>query len=594
MVSFKPLQSASAFRLYCKAIDMDIKEYDEIAKNLDNYKEDNKWENIIKESEHFVGVVEAISQSPCSTLLLSSPISEEVGLIKVGDVVCCNIDGINCDRYKYLKNDILAVSVYKIINEVCSLIGIDIPTINELSELLDDKTWEVYEEGLTCTINQADSEWATDLVMKYKPKSIAEMSAFVASIRPGFASLLDNFIERKPYSTNVKELDNLLEDSYHYLMYQESIMKYLIWLGIPESETYTIIKKIAKKKFKEEELTILKEELKVGWLKVVGSEKGFEETWKVVEDASHYSFNASHSLSYAYDSLYGAYLKSHYPLEYYTVVLNQYNKDINRTPRLINECKYFGIKIKSPKFGYSKAKYSFDKDTNTIYKGVGSIKYLNTQNANFLYELSQQKEYKTFTDILIDKQSVDFRSIEVLVRLGYFSDFGSVSKLLQVLELYKRKWDKKTMSKSKDIDLYIPYKELAEKNSIKETAKTLTINYPLFIRDVECVLEDTDEDVIQMIKDEIKYTSTFNARPYKQFNKKACLVTEMKMYQYGGFLRLFCFYSGNVKEFFITSKVYNECPFEELDVIYLYDFIKKKKKDSDKMRYYIADYDVLI
>ena len=66
------------------------------------------------------------------------------------------------------------------------------------------------------------------------------MSAFVASIRPGFASLLDNIIDRKPYSTGVEALDDILEDSYHYLLYQESIMKYLIWLGIPEPETYVL------------------------------------------------------------------------------------------------------------------------------------------------------------------------------------------------------------------------------------------------------------------------------------------------------------------------------------------------------------------
>ena len=149
-------------------------------------------------------------------------------------------------RYKYLKNDILAVSVWDIINETCKLANISVPSTSELNLLLDDKVWHIYEKGLTCTINQADSKFATDLVKKYKPKSIAEMSAFVASIRPGFASLLDNFIERKPYTTGVIELDNLLKDSYHYLMYQESIMKYLIWLGIEESETYTIIKKIAK------------------------------------------------------------------------------------------------------------------------------------------------------------------------------------------------------------------------------------------------------------------------------------------------------------------------------------------------------------
>lgn len=592
MVSFKPLQDSSAFRLYCKAIDMEVEEYDEIAKNLDEYREDNKWKEIIEESKHFIGVVEAIAQSPCSTLLLSSPISEEIGLIKVGEVICCNIDGINCDRYKYLKNDILSVSVYKIINDVCNLIGIDIPTISELEKLLDDKTWEIYEKGLTCTINQADSEYGTGLVKRYKPKSIAEMSAFVAAIRPGFAPLLNDFIDRKPYTTGVIELDNLLKDSYHRLMYQESIMKYLIWLGIDESETYTIIKKISKKKFKEKELEELKLKLKEGWLNVVGKEEGFEATWEVVQASAKYSFNASHSLSYAYDSLYGAYLKSHYPLEYYTVVLNQYKDDLTRTPRLIDECKYFNIKIQTPKFGYSKAKYSFDKETRTIYKGVGSLKYLNEQKADFLYELSQTKEYKTFTELLCDIKPIGNRCILILIKLGYFSKFGSISKLLKVFELYKDKGNKKTMSKTKDIELYMVYKELAEKNATKETAKTLTIDYISFIKDVELTLEDTEDDIVQLIKDEIEYTGGFNAVPYKQMDKNACFISDLKVYNYNVVVILFCFYSGNVKTFKMDKKIYNQCPFTKEEVLYLYGFVPRKNKKSKTVDYYITDFEI--
>lgn len=592
MVSFKPLQDSSAFRLYCKAIDMEVEEYDEIAKNLDEYREDNKWKEIIEESKHFIGVVEAIAQSPCSTLLLSNPISEEIGLIKVGEVICCNIDGINCDRYKYLKNDILSVSVYKIINDVCNLIGIDIPTISELEKLLDDKTWEIYEKGLTCTINQADSEYGTGLAKRYKPKSIAEMSAFVAAIRPGFAPLLNDFIDRKPYTTGVIELDNLLKDSYHRLMYQESIMKYLIWLGIDESETYTIIKKISKKKFKEKELEELKLKLKEGWLNVVGKEEGFEATWEVVQASAKYSFNASHSLSYAYDSLYGAYLKSHYPLEYYTVVLNQYKDDLTRTPRLIDECKYFNIKIQTPKFGYSKAKYSFDKETRTIYKGVGSLKYLNEQKADFLYELSQTKEYKTFTELLCDIKPIGNRCILILIKLGYFSKFGSISKLLKVFELYKDKGNKKTMSKTKDIELYMIYKELAEKNATKETAKTLTIDYISFIKDVELTLEDTEDDIVQLIKDEIEYTGGFNAVPYKQMDKNACFISDLKVYNYNVVVILFCFYSGNVKTFKMDKKIYNQCPFTKEEVLYLYGFVPRKNKKSKTVDYYITDFEI--
>ena len=140
----------------------------------------------------------------------------------------------------------LKVTVWELIRETCKLANIKIPSIKEFIELLDDKTFEIYSKGLTSTINQADSDWATNLIKAYKPKTLAEMSAFVAAIRPGFASLLDNFIKRKSYTTSVDSLDELLEDSYHYMMYQESIMKYLIWLGIDEPSSYDVIKKIAK------------------------------------------------------------------------------------------------------------------------------------------------------------------------------------------------------------------------------------------------------------------------------------------------------------------------------------------------------------
>ena len=246
MVAYKALQDSSAFRLWCKANDMNINDYNEVAKDLDSYINDKKWGKIIEDSKVFRGVIESVSPSPCSYLLLDKPISEEVGLIKVGNEICCCLDGYNCDKYKFLKNDYLVVSVWGLISDTCKLAEIEIPTIRELNQLLDDKTYSMYELGLTCTLNQADSDFATGLIKRYKPNSVDNMSAFVASIRPGFASLLNNFIDRKPYSTNVKELDEILKDSYHYLLYQESIMKYLVWLGIEESGTYDIIKKIAK------------------------------------------------------------------------------------------------------------------------------------------------------------------------------------------------------------------------------------------------------------------------------------------------------------------------------------------------------------
>lgn len=292
MVSYKPFQEASAFRAYCKGKGLNINDYDAVAKDLDSYRETREWHDLIEESKQFIGVVDAVAPSPCSVLLLDQPISREIGLLKIKDTICCCIDGYNSDVFKYVKNDYLRVQVWGLISETYKRLGQPIDDIGTLVNKSDEEVWNLLGSGDTTTINQCDSDYDKQLLSKYKPKNLAELSIYVASIRPGFKSMLQNFIQRKPYSTGNEQLDNLLSDSFHYMAYQENIMTYLHWLGIPEKETYDIIKKISKKKFKEKELEELENRLLKGWLERTGSEQGFQKTWQVVQDASRYSFNA--------------------------------------------------------------------------------------------------------------------------------------------------------------------------------------------------------------------------------------------------------------------------------------------------------------
>ena len=480
MIAWKPLQASSAFRVYCKGIGKHISEYDDVAKDLDNYRDNPKWKKVIEESKRFIGVVESVSESPCSMLLYDKPVRRELGLVHTTDKACCLLDGYNCDKYKYLKNDYLTVTVWAIIKDTCEEAGIQIPTIREFDKLLDEKTFEIYDKGLTCTINQADSDFATGLVEEYKPRSVSEMSAFVAIIRPGCASLLQDFIHRQPYTTGVKELDDILVEGKHRMIYQELIMKYLIWLGIPETGSYDIIKKIAKKKFKEKELADLKEKLLEGWIERVGTEEGFVETWTVVEQAARYSFNASHSLSYAYDSLYGAYLKSHYPLEYYTTVLNYYSGDEARTLKLTNELKYFGIKLRPVRFRFSGENYVFNRKTNEIYKGVKSIKYMNSKVAKVAI-LNSDKSYISFIDCISDfltGTAINMKQMRILIDLDFFEEFGDANHLNMQLDLFDKYSGRSQISKKELSTLRVSDEE-ARSFSAKETAKMFSGINPL-------------------------------------------------------------------------------------------------------------------
>ena len=567
MLAWKPFQDASAFRTYCKGIGKDISEYDEIAKNLEAYENDNKWKKIIQDSKRFVGVIESISESPCSMLLYNKPVRKELGLVRTSkDKFCCLLDGYNCDKYKYLKNDYLTVTVWAIIRDVCKLAGIPIPTIREIDDLFDDETFDIYKNGLTSTINQADSDFATGLVTTYCPKTVSEMSAFVAIIRPGCASLLQDFIDRKPYTTGVKELDDLLIEGNHRMIYQELIMKYLIWLGVPETGSYDIIKKIAKKKFKEAELAQLKAELLDGWKKRVGTEEGFIETWTVVEQAAKYSFNASHSLSYAYDSLYGAYLKSHYPLEYYTVALNYYGDDAVRTLKLTNELQHFDIRLKPIKFRYSKGDYSPSKDENSIYKGIQSIKYMNANIANEIYELRNNK-YNSFVELLDDiynRTSTDARQLKILIELNFFEEFGDVNLLLAQKDFYDKFCDRSQFKKDEleslgiSLDAIRPY-------ATKETPKMFTgVDFKSFVSVATVQIKAPPRKLSEQIKSQTEHLGYITIADEKYSRMAAVLAVDTK---YAPKLKLYSLKNGTTLDCKVDKRTFSKEKLEVGDIV---------------------------
>jgi DNA polymerase III alpha subunit len=579
MLAWKPLQNSSAFRLYCKGIGLSIKEYDEIAKNLELYENDPKWKNTIKESKRFIGVIESISESPCSMLLYNKPVRKEIGLVRTNnDVYCCLLDGINCDSYKYLKNDYLSVTIWAIIRDVCELANISIPTIREINSLLDNKTFDIYEKGLTCTINQADSEYATPLVKRYNPQSVSEMSAFVAIIRPGCASLLQDFIDRKPYTTGIEELDEILVEGNHRMIYQELIMKYLIWLGIPETGSYDIIKKIAKKKFKEPELIELKSKLLNGWINRVGKKEGFEETWAVVQDAAKYSFNASHSLSYAYDSLYGAYLKSHYPLEYYTVALNYYRGDMTRTSKLKDELEYWGIKLVPIKFRKSQSQYSLSKEENYIYQGISSIKNCNETIAGELYAL-RDNSYDTFVDLLYDikeKTSVNSKQLRILIKLDFFTEFGEPNHLLNIYKNFESLGKISQLKKDKIAELGIS-PDIIKKYATKETEKMFVgINVKSLLKQISDMqsIASKKQSLKDKVKAQIEYLGYINIVDERY--KGILAVLEINT-TYSPKLKVYSLKNGTVLDMKIDKRTYNSCKLETGDIIKISGFTKKPK-----------------
>lgn len=582
MYALGTMKESSAFRNLCRAYDIPMNDYNEVGKNLDAFRTDKKWKPIIDEAQKYIGTIESISPSPCSFVLSNKPLSKELGLIRVGNELCACIDGYTSDVWKFLKNDYLTVKVWKIISDFYKMIGQPIPNIRELLKRLDDKTWKLYEDGMTATLNQADTDISTNMLKRYKPKTDAEMSAFVAAIRPGFASLVNIFLDREPYSTGVSEIDDILLPSYHFMLYQESIMAFLVWCGMKEDHTYDIIKKISKKKFTPEAKEELKQELIAGYKKNLGTEDGFDEVWQVVDDAARYSFNAAHAVSVAYDSIYGAEAKEHHPLEYFTTVLNEYQSDSEKTSRIIAELDYFDIRIENIKFGKSKSEYTFDRNTNTIYKSISSIKYCNETIANELYELGKNNNYKNFIDVIKDikeKTSVNSRQLQILTILNFFSDYGSNKKLLQIIDMFEKYYDRKQIKKSDINNLGIDL-NVFDGCFDNETPKMYKeLHMDKYIRRMSQQLEDKSLSIKEQIKYEQEYLEYITYSNPKA-PKGMYYVVEVKFYKdkTKPYLVLYNLRTGDTLKTKITSgKNFIERPFQTGNVINVIEFREKNK-----------------
>ena len=227
----------------------------------------------------------------------------------------------------------------------------------------------MYAEGLTMGLNQVEQPKTREKVMQYKPKSITELAAFVAAVRPAFKSMLPIFLARKHFDYGIPAFDSLIqtrEMSSSFILFQEQLMKTLQHAGFSAPESYAAIKAIGKKH--PEKVLPLKQRFLEGFAAKSDPEAA-ERVRRIIEDATSYLYNSSHAVCVALDSLYGAWLKAHYPLEYYTTLLSGYaaKGDKDRISLAKEEMrKGFGIRVVPCKFRQDNRDFYIDHEARTI------------------------------------------------------------------------------------------------------------------------------------------------------------------------------------------------------------------------------------
>lgn len=512
MIAYGTMKLGESFRNVCRSHGLAFDDYNEVAKDIENHMNDKRWIPYIEEAQTYMGTVVSASVHPCAFLLDNKDIREEYGVVKVGDAMCAMITSGEADEYKMLKDDFLVVTVYRIISDTFNLIGKPIISVSELLNSLDEKVWNIFANGLTCTLNQADGDWATSMLKQFKPHSVSDMAMFTACLRPFFEPWRDKFINREDFTTGSSYLDEVLTSTHSYILFQENLMQYFEWLGVTPAESIGLIKKISKKKIHPEDFKNLEERIKAKWIDNTGSIDDFEETWQMVQSCMSYGFCSAHAVATGIDCLYGAYLKANYPLEYYTCTLSLYADDIERTSKLIAEMPYFNIKLLPIQFGKSGADYTMDKDSNCIYKGIESIKFCNRQIADELLELSKNK-YDSFAELLKDikdKTSINSRQLTILISLNFFSDFGKNRYLLDVVDIYDKFANSKIIAKKKMEELGVS-DYLMQKYAGKETkSQWRQLDNQGLINELCNRLENKSLDIVSQVRAEMDYLGYVN------------------------------------------------------------------------------------
>jgi DNA polymerase III alpha subunit len=594
MIAFQKFSTSGSWKTYARAVGVNFDVSNDISeilkgydKDLAHYKEENptdedldyapdisdyleeKYVPMYEESKIYLKTVNTITPHPCAYLLYShGDMEEEFGLIKIKDKICVNCDGKFAEKYKLLKNDLLKVSVVDSIYKTFERIGISPIPLPELLKIVDQKTWDIYKNGLGIGINQVEKDGTIQRVSKYSPTSISDLSAFVAAIRPGFKSNYAQFEAKLPFNYGVKSLDEVIqtdEFKFSYMIYQENAMSVMSWAGIPIKNTYEVVKSIAKKryddvkKYKEVFIEGMKKRLKELEGKTAKESLVIANmTWQIIEDSSRYSFNAAHAYSVAGDSIYNAWQKANYPVEFYETFLRIMEED-GKKDRLIlaiSEAKNsFGINFPKMMFGQDNRQINGNTETKEIVLSLKSIKGFGSKIADDMWLLYQEFKGKTFVELLIcaDENKVLSSKFEQLIKIGYFEMFGKDKKLINILKEFK-----------------------SGKNRYSKTLKDATKEKRIVeLKYFENYAEDDEYTIYEKIQNEFEILS--GIQTVFDVGMWYILVEDLNL-EYSPKFTAHVIKTGQKAKLKVSKKVYKEHPFQDGSILLCKEITRKSVK----------------
>lgn len=324
------------------------------------------------------------------------------------------------------------------------------------------------------------------------------------------------------------------------------------------------------------------------------AEEIIESFLKVIEDASSYLFSLNHSLPYSYIGYICGWLRYYYPLEFLTVILNVNEDNQDKTAKILDYIKdYTNIKVKPARFRYSKEKYMMDKESNSIYKGISSIKFCNKTIAEELYNL-RNNQYGNFVELLYDiakNTSINMRQLDILIKLDFFSEFGNARLLNGMVEYF----DMFKQGKAKQISVDKISNNEVLNNIVKRHSRLSPSGKTYMELNVISILEEIEEwmkcndvadyTIVQKIKFHEEYLGYIGITTERKEDRKKLIILSIRplisQYRDGEAwayaVETMSIGSGKKSKLTIWAKTFDRIPLNIYDVVYA-DKVDKNNK----------------
>ncbi len=446
IITFGTMAAKAAIKDVGRALDMPYGEVDRLAKLVPNQlnitlekaledspqlaqlrREDPRVEDLISVALRLEGLARHASTHAAGVVISPQPLTEIVPLYKTNkDEITTQYDMNALGRIGLLKMDFLGLTTLTVIDDSVKLIRENRDIELDLSNLpLDDlEVYKLFSTANVTGIFQFESHGMRDILRRYQPTCLEDLTALNALYRPGpiQGGMIDEFLARKQGKKKVTydmpELEEILAGTWGVIVYQEQVMQIanrLAGFSLGEAD----VLRYAMGKKKAHEMRSQREKFLAGCAARKVPAKKAEKIFDLMEEFAAYGFPKAHSCAYAIIAYETAYLKVHYPVEFMAAMLTAEAGNTEKVVKFIAEARSMGITVLPPDIHESSLYFTPVGDH--IRFGLAAIKNVGENTAKGICE-AREKRGK-FRDLFEFCESLDTgllnrRVLESLIKSG--------------------------------------------------------------------------------------------------------------------------------------------------------------------------------